>query len=92
MIDTALKETNIAQVSVKNSETDYDIISLFQFLKKGVVERTELVKAQQIEFIDFHGDKVSLLEGLRAITTLIKKLREEGVLISNLSDEYGGRS
>ncbi len=91
MIDTALKETNIAQVSIKNSETDYDIISLFQFLKKGVAERTELVKTQRIEFIDFHGDKVSLLDGLRAITALIKNLREEGVLISNLSDEYGTR-
>lgn len=87
MIDSALRDTNIAQVSIKNSETDYDVISLFQFLKKGVAERTALVTAKRIEFIDFHGGKVPLLDGLRAITSLIKKLREEGMLISNLSAE-----
>ena len=84
MIDSALKDTNIAQVSIKNSETDYDVISLFQFLKKGIAERTALVTAKRVEFIDFKGNKVPLLEGLRAITTLIKKLREEGTLISSL--------
>ena len=87
MLNAALKDTNIAQVSIKNSETDYDVISLFQFLKKGIVERTALVTAKKIEFIDYHGEKVPLLEGLRAITALVKKLREEGVLISNMSNE-----
>ena len=91
MIDTALRETNIAHVSIKNSETDYDVITLFQFLKKGIAERTELVTSKRVEFIDFYGDKVPLLEGLRAITTLIKNLREEGVLISSLPGEASTR-
>lgn len=84
MIDTAFKETNIAQVAIKNSDTDYEIISLFQFLKKSAIERTELVVGKKVEFIDFNGSKVPLLEGLKAITLLIKKLREEGQLLSNM--------
>lgn len=84
MIEVALKETNIAQVAIKKSDTDYEVISLFQFLKKSVVERTELVVAKKVEFIDYQGSKVPLLEGLKAITLLIKKLREEGQLLSNM--------
>ncbi|WPP48432.1 hypothetical protein [Catalinimonas niigatensis] len=84
MIDTTFKETNIAQVAIKKSETDYEVITLFQFLKKSAIERTELVVGKKVEFIDYKGGKVPLLEGLKAITLLIKKLREEGQLLSNM--------
>lgn len=87
MIDTSFKDTNIAQVSIKNSETDYDVITLFQFLKKNVAERTELVTAKRVEFIDYQGNKIALLAGLQAITALIKKLREEGMTISSLPQQ-----
>ena len=87
MIEAALRETNIAQVSIKNSETDYDVISLLHFLKKNVAERTALVTSKKVEFIDFHGNKIPLLQALRSITLLIKNLREAGVTISNLSNE-----
>jgi hypothetical protein len=84
MIDIALKETNIAQVALKKSDTDYEVITLFQFLTKSPVERTELVVGKKVEFIDYKGGKIPLLEGLKAITFLIKKLREEGQLLSSM--------
>lgn len=86
MMNAALRETNIAQVSIRNSETDYDVVSLTQFLKKNVMERTTLITSKRVEFIDFHGNKVPLLEGLKAITLLMKQLREEGTLFASLSD------
>ncbi len=86
MMNTALRETNIAQVSIKNSETDYNVVSLAQFLKKNVMERTALITSKRVEFIDFHGNKIPLLEGLRAVTLLMKQLREEGTLLASLSD------
>ncbi|MEQ9439280.1 MAG: hypothetical protein RIG62_09535 [Cyclobacteriaceae bacterium] len=76
--------TNIAQVAIKHSETDYQIITLHEFLKKGTAERTSLVLGKKVEFIDFQGDKISLLEALKAITELIKQLRAEGTLISSM--------
>lgn len=85
MNSTAVRETNIAQVSIKNTETDYDVISLTQFLKKNVVERTMLITSKRVEFVDFHGNKIPLLEGLKAITVLMRQLREEGTLVDNLA-------
>lgn len=84
MINAAVRETNISQVSIKNSETDYDAVSLTHFLKKSAMERTTLITSKRVEFVDFQGNKIPLLEGLRAITALMKRLREEGSLIANL--------
>ncbi len=84
MMNAAVRETNIAQVSIKNSETDYDVVSLAHFLKKNAMERTTLITSKRIEFVNFNGNKIPLLEGLKAITALMKQLREEGTLIANL--------
>jgi len=78
------QEINIAQVSVKNSDTDYDLITLHEFLKKSAGERTELVMQKRIEFINYQGGKIPLLEALKAITALIKKLREEGKFFTSV--------
>lgn len=75
-------DTNIAQVAIKNSETDYQIITLHEFLKKGTAERTALVIGKKVEFIDFEGNKINLVVALKSITELIKKLRTEGTLVS----------
>ena len=77
--------TNIAQVAIKHSETDYQIITLHEFLKKGSTERTSLVLAKKVEFINFEGGKIPMLEALKAITDLIKQLRAEGTLISSMA-------
>ncbi|MEM8966757.1 MAG: hypothetical protein AAGE93_10090 [Bacteroidota bacterium] len=77
-------DTNIAQVAIKNSETDYQIITLHEFLKKGSSERTSLVLGKKAEFIDFEGNKINLLEALKSITELIKKLRSEGTLVDSM--------
>ena len=84
MTYAAVRETNIAQVSIQNSETDYDVVSLAHFLKKNVMERTTLITSRRVEFVDFEGNKIPLLDGLKAITVLMKRLREEGTLIANL--------
>ena len=84
MTNTAVRETNIAQVSVQNSETDYDVVSLANFLKKNAMERTTLITSKRVEFVDFEGNKIPLLDGLKAITVLMRRLREEGTLIANL--------
>lgn len=73
-----MPDTIIANVSVKNSDTSYDLITLHQFLKLPLTKRHELIKTQQVEFIDNIGDKIKLIDGLKAITELIKNLREEG--------------
>lgn len=78
------KEVNIAQVSVKNSDTDYDLITLHEFLKKGAGERTELVVQRRVEFINYQGGKIPTLEALKSITALIKKLREEGKFFTSV--------
>ena len=77
-------DTNIAQVAIKNSETDYQIITLHEFLKKGSSERTSLVLGKKAEFIDFERNKINLLEALKSITELIKKLRSEGTLVDSM--------
>lgn len=84
MTDTAVRETNIAQVSIQNTETDYDIVSLTHFLKKNAMERTTLITSKRIEFVDYQGNKIPLLDGLKAITALMRRLREEGTLITSL--------
>ncbi len=85
MNSTAVRETNIAQVSIKNTETDYEVISLTQFLQKNVIERTTLITSKRVEFVDFHGNKIPLLDGLKAITLLMRQLREQGTLVANLA-------
>ena len=77
-------EVNIAQVSIKNSDTDFDLITLHEFLKKPAFERTDMIMKKRVEFIDFSGNKVPTLEALKAITALIKKLREEGKLFTSV--------
>jgi len=79
------KEINIAQVSIKNSDTHFDLISLHQFLKLPITKRHDLIKQQMIEFIDETGGKIKLIDGLRAITDLIKRLREEGTYMDFIS-------
>ena len=71
-------EINIAQVSIKTSDTNFDLITLHQFFKIPALKRHDMIKAQQVEFIDVKGEKIKLLDALKAITELIKKLREEG--------------
>ena len=72
------EEVNIAQVSVKTSDTNFDLITLHQFFKIPALKRFELTKAQSVEFIDIQVNKIKLLDALKAITELIKKLRQEG--------------
>lgn len=72
------EEVNIAQVSIKTSDTNYDLITLHQFFKISALKRHDMIKAQQIEFIDISGKKIKLIDALKSITELIKKLREEG--------------
>ena len=72
------QEINIAQVSIKTSDTNFDLITLHQFFKIPALKRHDMIKAQQVEFIDATGNKIKLLDALKAITELIKKLREEG--------------
>lgn len=69
---------NIAQVSIKLSETSFDLITLHQFLKLPLSDRHSMIRQQRVEFIDIVGDKIKLIDGLKAITELIKNLREEG--------------
>jgi hypothetical protein len=78
-------EANIAQVSVKNSDTDYDLITLHEFLKKAASERTELVMQKRVEFINYKGGKIPTLDALKSITALIKKLREEGKFFTSIT-------
>lgn len=73
-----MSDVLIAHVSVKKSDRNFDLISLHQFLKMPLNKRHDLIKDQKIEFIDTLGEKVKLVDGLKAITDLIKKLREEG--------------
>ncbi|UZR99053.1 hypothetical protein [Chondrinema litorale] len=73
-----VENINIAQVSICSSDTNFDLVTLHQFLKIPSLKRNELIMQQKIEFIDIAGDKINLIDGLRAITSLIKKLREEG--------------
>ena len=82
-MDTS-KDYNIAQVSLKRSNTDYELITLHQFLKKDVKERTDLVMNKQVQFFDFQGNQVPIVEALKSITELIKKLRSEGKLLTDL--------
>ncbi|MGB3617363.1 MAG: hypothetical protein WBA12_04540 [Catalinimonas sp.] len=77
-----LEQTNIAQIVIKLSATDHQVITLFEFLKKDISERTQLITSRKLEFVDFEGEKIPKLVALRAITSLIKKLREEGTLVS----------
>ena len=78
------KDYNIAQVSLKKSSTDYELITLHQFLKKDVKERTDLVMRKMVQFFDYQGNQIPTVDALRAITELIKKLRSEGKLLANL--------
>jgi len=78
------KDYNIAQVSLKKSNTDYELITLHQFLKKDVKERTDLVMRKMVQFFDYQGNQIPTVEALRSITELIKKLRSEGKLLANL--------
>ena len=78
------KDYNIAQVSLKRSNTDYELITLHQFLKKDVKERTELVMKKMVQFFDYQGNQVPTVEALKSITELIKKLRSEGKLLADL--------
>lgn len=77
-------EVTIAQVSIKNSDTDFELITLHEFLKKPAFERSNLIIAKRVEFIDFSGVKIPTLDALKSITSLIKKLREEGKLINSV--------
>lgn len=76
------KEYNIAQVSIKLAEGSYEMITLHQFLKKNAGERTELAMKRKVQFFDFSGEPIPLLDALRSITDLIRKLRDEGNLLS----------
>lgn len=71
-------EVNIANVSIKRSNTNFDLISLHQFLKIPSFERHDMIKQHMVEFIDISGGKIKLIDGLKAITELIKQLRNEG--------------
>lgn len=78
------KDYNIGQISLKRSDTDYEMITLHQFLKKDVKERTDLVMQKRVQFFDFKGNSIPLLDALRSITELFKKLRAEGILLNDL--------
>ncbi|SDL28858.1 Ammonium Transporter Family [Catalinimonas alkaloidigena] len=79
-----IKETNIAQVAVKQSDTDFEVMSLLQFLKINALERNKLVMAKRVEFVDFEGNKISILSALTAITALMAKLRADNQLVTAL--------
>lgn len=84
------QDINIVHVSVKTSSNNYDLLTLHQFLKLPAQKRYDLIKNRQIEFLDINGDKINLLEGMKAITLLIKQLREEGEYSKYISkDEVG---
>jgi len=80
-------DINIAQVSIRTSGTNFDLISLHQFLNIPALKRHELIRKQHVEFIDIRGNKISFLEGLKAITALIKKLREDGSYMDFINKE-----
>lgn len=67
----------IAQVSIKRSDTNWDLITLHQFLKIPPLDRNTIIREQGVEFIDGNGDKIKLIDALKSITELIKRLRED---------------
>ena len=76
--------TNIAQVAIKHSETDYQII-ITRVPEKGNCEAYLAGAGKKIEFIDFDEGRIPMLAALKAITELIKKLRSEGTLMSSMA-------
>jgi hypothetical protein len=80
-------DINIAQVSIRTSGTNFDLISLHQFLNIPALKRHELIRKQHVEFLDTLGNKINFLDGLKSITALIKKLREDGSYMDFLKNE-----
>lgn len=74
----------IAQISVKRSDTDHEILTPQEFIKLSFTERTRLIQQRAVEFIDFNGEKVSLLAGMKELTRIIQKLRETGSLYQTM--------
>jgi hypothetical protein len=72
----------IANVSIKKSETDYELVSIEDFLKIPVQERTQMIMARAVQFFDEKGNNISLATAMVMITNLLKQLREAGVLLN----------
>lgn len=68
----------IANVVLKKTNNDYELISVKKFVGKGAMERHRLIKEKLVEFVDYEGNPIDLLSALQAITVFIKKLRELG--------------
>ncbi len=68
----------IANVVIRKSGTDHEIMPLHSFLKIPVSQRHQLISQKNVEFIDFKGGKIPFLDALKLITALIQQLRNEG--------------
>ncbi len=56
-----VENINIAQVSICSSETNFDLVTLHQFLKIPSLKRNELIMQQKVEFIDIYMQKLSII-------------------------------
>jgi len=71
---------DIANVSIKRSASDHELISVKQFFQISIQERMVLVKDNKVEFIDFEGNKIPTMDGLKQISKLVKYLNSNGLL------------
>lgn len=74
----------IANVSIKRSETDHELLTIKQYLKMPIADRFKMVEQRRIEFIDFSGAKIPLLLGLRVLREFVKKMKSDGTYLDFL--------
>jgi len=73
-----IDKITIANVVIRRSGTDHELLPLHSFLRIPLSERHQLISQKNVEFIDFKGDKIPFLDALKSITSLIQQLRTEG--------------
>ncbi|MGK7393921.1 MAG: hypothetical protein ACNS62_05095 [Candidatus Cyclobacteriaceae bacterium M3_2C_046] len=73
-----IDKITIANVAIRRSATDHELLPLHSFLKIPLSQRHQLISQKSVEFIDFSGKKIPFLDALKSITALIQQLRSEG--------------
>jgi len=75
---SAIDKITIANVVIRRSGTDHELLPLHSFLKIPLSQRHQLISQKNVEFIDYKGGKIPFLDALKSITALIQQLRTEG--------------
>jgi len=67
------KIAEVTHVSLKVKKSGYNLHPVSYFVNLPFNERMRFISENRVSFLDEHGEKISMLEGVRCICDLLRK-------------------